>query len=177
MPSFNAAVIAQAMMQAVGINAEIEVLEWATQLDRYNKGNYQMQSFSYSARLDPALGFEQFCRPEGQAAAQGLGRSGGAGAARQVDRWSPTQAERQKIFDELHKRHDRSDVPLIIFSTAWKPGAHSKRVQGADAVGSRKLRIWGVQAVQPNRRAGPGEGNGHAAFAITTDPRWRCRPC
>ena len=63
-PSYPAAVMAQAMMQAAGINAEIEVLEWATQLDRYNKGKYQMQSFSYSARLDPALSYEQFAGPK-----------------------------------------------------------------------------------------------------------------
>eukprot|EP01032_Pedospumella_encystans_P005119 gene5119-6079_t len=35
-PSYTVAVLAQAMMQSVGINAQIEVLEWATQLDRYN---------------------------------------------------------------------------------------------------------------------------------------------
>ncbi len=64
MPSMSAALVAQAMMQAVGINAQIEVLDWATQLDRYNKGNYQMMSFSYSSRLDPALSYEQFSGPK-----------------------------------------------------------------------------------------------------------------
>jgi peptide/nickel transport system substrate-binding protein len=63
-PSFNIALMAQQMLQAVGINAEVEVLEWATQLDRYNKGNYQMMVFSYSARLDPALSYEQFSGPK-----------------------------------------------------------------------------------------------------------------
>ena len=43
---FDIALIAQAMAQAVGLNIEIEVLEWATQLDRYNKGDYQMMAFS-----------------------------------------------------------------------------------------------------------------------------------
>ena len=60
MPSYQVAVIAQAMMQSVGINAKIEVLEWATQLDRYNTGKYQVSSFSFSSRLDPSLSFEQF---------------------------------------------------------------------------------------------------------------------
>src|SRR6218665_51732 len=59
-PSYTVAVLSQAMMQAAGINAQIEVLEWATQLDRYNSGNYQMSSFTYSSRLDPALSYEQF---------------------------------------------------------------------------------------------------------------------
>ena len=63
-PSFEVAVIAQAMLQAVGLNVEIENIEWATQLERYQKGNYQMQSFSYSARLDPALGYEAITGPK-----------------------------------------------------------------------------------------------------------------
>ena len=35
-PSYPAALIAQAQLQEAGINAELEVMEWATQLDRYN---------------------------------------------------------------------------------------------------------------------------------------------
>jgi peptide/nickel transport system substrate-binding protein len=57
-PSYPAALIAQAQLQEAGINAELEVLEWATQLDRYNRGNYQIQSFTFSARVDPAQSYE-----------------------------------------------------------------------------------------------------------------------
>jgi peptide/nickel transport system substrate-binding protein len=92
-PSFSVAVMSQAMMQAVGINAQIEVLEWATQLDRYNSGNYQMSSFTYSSRLDPALSYEQFSGNQGQAAAQGLGRPGRAKADRpELHRSRPEKA-------------------------------------------------------------------------------------
>jgi len=55
---FDSAVLVQAMAQAVGINIEIEVLDWAAQLDRYNKGDYQAMAFVYSARLDPSLSFD-----------------------------------------------------------------------------------------------------------------------
>ena len=83
-PSYQVAVMAQAMMQAVGINARIEVLEWATQLDRYNTGKYQISSFTFSSRIDPALSFEQF---SGDKTAQ----------PRKV--WDDPQA--QKLIDEL----------------------------------------------------------------------------
>ena len=43
--SFDAAVIVQAMLQSAGINANLEVLDWATQLDRYSTGRYQMMAF------------------------------------------------------------------------------------------------------------------------------------
>jgi peptide/nickel transport system substrate-binding protein len=143
-PSFNAAVIAQAMMQAVGVNAEIEVLEWATQLDRYNKGNYQMMSFSYSARLDPALSYEQFSGPKDsqprkvwdEAEAQAL-----------LEKASTTsdEAERQKLFDELHKRQMET-TPLIIFANGQEAWGHTKRVQGADPW-EGKPRVWSARVV------------------------------
>src|SRR5262249_8258489 len=54
---FDSAVLAQEMARAAGINIELEVLDWAAQLDRYNRGDYQSMSFVYSARLDPSLSF------------------------------------------------------------------------------------------------------------------------
>lgn len=52
---YEVGVVVQAMLQAAGINAQLEVLDWATQLDNYSNGKFQLQSFSYSPRLDPAL--------------------------------------------------------------------------------------------------------------------------
>ena len=52
------------MAQAVGIKIDIEVLDWAAQLDRYNKGDYQAMAFPYSARLDPSLSFEMLTGPK-----------------------------------------------------------------------------------------------------------------
>ncbi|WP_051401874.1 ABC transporter substrate-binding protein [Advenella kashmirensis] len=119
-PSYQVAVMAQAMMQAAGINAQIEVLEWATQLDRYNRGNYQMSSFTYSARMDPSLSYEQFSGDKDK-------------QSRKV--WDNPEAEklisasfdefddkkRQQIFDQLHEKM-LDDTPLIILfngATAW----------------------------------------------------------
>lgn len=55
---FERALIAQSMLAAAGINVELETIEWGTQIDLYNSGKYQLMSFAYSARLDPALSFE-----------------------------------------------------------------------------------------------------------------------
>ncbi|AWM87984.1 ABC transporter substrate-binding protein [Microvirga sp. 17 mud 1-3] len=143
-PSFNAAVIAQAMMQAVGINAEIEVLEWATQLDRYNKGNYQMMSFSYSARLDPALSYEQFSGPKDKQPRKVWDDAETEVLITKASEISD-QAERQKIFDELHRRQMEA-TPLIIFANGQEAWAHTKRVQGADPW-EGKPRVWGARVV------------------------------
>ncbi len=138
-PSYQVAVMAQAMMQAVGINAQIEVLEWATQLDRYNRGNYQMSSFSYSARMDPSLSYEQFAGDKDK-------------QPRKV--WDNPEAEklikasfdefdtgkRQQIFDQLHEKM-LDDTPLIILfngATAW---GYRKNVKGFSVWEGKPL-LW-----------------------------------
>lgn len=139
MPSFQVALVTQAMLQAVGIKVEIEVLEWATQLDRYNAGNYQMMSFSYSGRLDPALSYEQFVgdkarqprkvwdNPEALAMIEG---------AKVVS----DPAERRKIFDRLHEL-SLVDVPLITLYNGLTVWVRAKRVSGFSPW-EGKPRLW-----------------------------------
>lgn len=140
-PSYQVAVMAQAMMQAVGINAQIEVLEWATQLDRYNKGNYQISSFSYSSRLDPALSYEQFSGNKDK-------------QPRKV--WDDPQAQalidesfseldpakRQAIFDKLHPLM-LAQAPLILLSNGNQPWGVSQRLKGF-TVWEGKPFAWGA---------------------------------
>ena len=144
-PSFPAAVVVQAMMQAAGINAEIEVLDWATQLDRYNKGNYQMQSFSFSARFDPALAFEQFSGPKDK---QPRKIWDNPQAQAKIDRLTAIadRTERQKLVDELHKQVI-DEVPLIFMFNGVDSIAHSKKLSGFLPWQS-KLRMWEVTAAQ-----------------------------
>jgi peptide/nickel transport system substrate-binding protein len=61
-PSFPAAVMAQAMLQQIGLNVQIEVLDYATQVDRRRSGNYQIISQSVTPRLDPGADVQLLCR-------------------------------------------------------------------------------------------------------------------
>jgi peptide/nickel transport system substrate-binding protein len=140
-PSFPAAVMAQAMLQAVGINVEIEVLEWATQLDRYNKGTYQMMSFSYSSRMDPALSFEQFMGPKDKQPRK-IWDNPEAQALLEKASVLSDIGERQKLFDELY-RQQLVDTPLIILFNGIEASAQGKRIQGAP-YWEGKQRLWGV---------------------------------
>lgn len=142
-PSFNIALVAQQMMQAVGLNVELEVLEWATQLDRYNKGNYQMMVFSYSARLDPALSYEQFSGPK-DTQPRKVWESTDALAL--VDKASALsdEAERRRIFDELHQRFVR-EVPMIMIYNSVDVTALSRRVNGYTPWVASKPRLWEVK--------------------------------
>ena len=140
-PSFPVAVMAQAMLQSVGINVEIEVLEWATQLDRYNKGNYQMMSFSYSSRLDPALSFEQFTGPKDKQPRKVWDNPEAQALLDQAFTVSDP-AERQKLFDQLYALQ-LADTPLIILFNGIEFSAQGKRVQG-QPYWEGKQRLWGV---------------------------------
>jgi len=141
-PSFPVAVVAQAMLQAAGITSEIEVLEWATQLDRYSKGNYQMMSFSYSARLDPAQSYNQFSGPKDTYPSK-------AWDSRRADELiekatiTADEGERQKLFDELH-RLMLADAPLIFLYNQVDTSAVSKRLSGFAPWVAGKPRLWEV---------------------------------
>ncbi|MEN2980986.1 ABC transporter substrate-binding protein [Tistrella bauzanensis] len=52
---YDNAVIIQAMLMAAGINAQIEVLDWAAQLDHWMSGKFQMMSFGFASRTDPVM--------------------------------------------------------------------------------------------------------------------------
>ena len=139
---YDAAVLAQAMMQQAGITAELEVLEWATQLDRYLKGDYQMMSFSYSARLDAALNYEMMSGPK-------------ATQPRKV--WDNPEAlklleeamvvadrsRRQAIFDRLHTMF-LADVPMLVLYNGVDIAASGKRAKGYKGWAAGQPRLWGV---------------------------------
>lgn len=130
-PSYQIAVMAQAMLQAAGINAQIEVIEWATQLDRYNSGKYQISSFSYSSRLDPALSYEQFAGNKDKQPRK-VWEDPKALALIDASFLESDPAKRQALFDELHGLM-LEQVPLIIFFNGADAWAVNKRVSGFSA--------------------------------------------
>jgi peptide/nickel transport system substrate-binding protein len=52
-PMHDQCVAAQAMWAAVGINTELEVVDWATHLARWQKGEHEITSFAMIGRMDP----------------------------------------------------------------------------------------------------------------------------
>ena len=141
-PTFNIALIAQQMLQSIGMNVELEVLEWATQLDRYNKGSYQAMAFSYSARMDPALAYEQFAGPKDKQPRK-VWDTPEALALIDKASTSSNEAERRKLFDELHGRY-LNDVPMLMLYNTVDIHANSKRLQGFTPWIASKQRFWEV---------------------------------
>jgi peptide/nickel transport system substrate-binding protein len=52
-PMYDQVVAAQAMWAAVGINTEIEIVDWATHLARWKKAEHEILSFAMIGRMDP----------------------------------------------------------------------------------------------------------------------------
>lgn len=141
---FDTAVLVQGMAQAAGIKIDIEVLDWATQLDRYTKGDYQLMSFSYSARLDPALSFEMMMGPKDKQPRKVWDnpemQAKLATAMAVADR-----AQRQALFDELHRRIV-DEVPIIVLYNGAEVAATRRNVSGFKGWPAGQPRLWNVRA-------------------------------
>lgn len=141
-PMFDAAVLAQAMVAEAGIKLDLDVLEWATELDRYTKGDYQAMSFGYSARLDPSLSFEMVSGnkdaeprkvwddPEGLALLADSMRVGAKPA-------------RQAIFDRMETLF-RADMPMIPLYAVFQTAVIRGNIVGFHGWALGQPRGWGV---------------------------------
>lgn len=136
---YERALIAQSMLKQAGINTDLKVLEWGTQLDLYKSGEYQMQSFSYSPRLDPALSFEMITGPESRKVWQD------PEAIALVDKAmvTPKRADRQAIVDKLHAMFIEQ-VPAIGLGHRMEFYAVRDKVTGYEGWGAGKMIFWGV---------------------------------
>ena len=140
--SYDAAVLVQAMLTAAGINATLEVLDWATQLDRYSSGRYQMMSFPYSARLDPSLSFETIMGPKATQPRK-VWDDPAAQAILDHSMRVGDRAQRQADFDELHRRFIAA-APMVMLYNSVAVTALSKRVEGYTTGATGQPRLWEV---------------------------------
>lgn len=105
------ATIIQAFLAASGINAQLEVRDWATQLDQYRRGAYELAVFAYSARLDPLLSFQSMIGDKKADAARQWDDAKAEELLKQVSATSDVD-ERKKLFNELNKLM-AEQVPIL----------------------------------------------------------------
>jgi peptide/nickel transport system substrate-binding protein len=139
---FDSAVLAQEMARAAGITIELEVLDWAAQLDRYNRGDYQAMSFVYSARLDPSLSFEMLMGPKATQPRKVWDNPDAQEMLRQSMLIGDT-AKRQALFDEMHRRFI-ADVPMVVLFNGAELVALRKSIKGYAGWLYPEPRFWGV---------------------------------
>jgi len=140
---YNAAILTQAMLQQAGINVRLDVMDWATQLDRYNAGKYQMMAFSYSPRFDDALLYEHFM---GDKKVQKRKVWDNPADLKLLDELMATRdrAKRQPLLDQLHKDF-LEDVPMIMLYNGITIDATSKKISGYTSWPGSAARLWQVR--------------------------------
>lgn len=135
------AVMIQAELAAVGINAKIQLLEFGAQLQRYLTANYQLMIWHNPAYLDPIFSFDRFIGAPSQLAKSWT--TPAAQAALSDLYRAQTTAQKQAAFDTLHKLY-LDDAPLKVWSDAEVIDAVRKNVHGFQSWVGLRPRYWNV---------------------------------
>jgi len=139
---YEAALMIQGLLAGAGIDAQIETLDWATQLQNYREGKFQASVFTFSGRPDPALAFDSII---------------GSKDEDPTNQWEDPQAiawlaeaktvedkaGRQAIFDKLHARM-AEQVPVIGLFNPVQVTAVGPKVRGYADWAPGTARLWGV---------------------------------
>jgi peptide/nickel transport system substrate-binding protein len=139
---YDNAIMIHAMLRAVGMNPRIAVLDWATQLSNYQQGRFQLSSFSYSGRFDPALTYDlligdKTARPTAQWESPAAGDALAA-ALRDGD----PESRRQRLAD-LH-RLMATDVPIIGLYNGTSVSVAAPGVEGLRTWRGATPILWGI---------------------------------
>lgn len=136
------AIMVQGMLRQAGINAELEILDWATQFKNYSDGRYQMMLMGFSARPDPTMMMDVFVGDKDER------RNAVVDDPRVIEMLKASGAEakpeaRRKHFVEIHNRmvDDSSIVGLFNYVEA---DVVRDRVKGYAPWALGKPRFWGV---------------------------------
>ena len=125
---YDTALIAQGLAWSAGIRLQVEVLDWATQLDRYTRGDYQMMAFSYSSRLDPVLTYDMLVGDK-KTQPQKVWNSPSAIKKVAELKREPDTARRQRGLDELHTQM-LQEIPILVLWNGPMIPAFGKQVMG-----------------------------------------------
>ena len=139
---FDAAVLVQAMAARAHVNLEIQTLDWAAELARYNSGDYQAMSFAYSARLDPALHFGALIGDKSRNPIKIWDTPRARTLLRQAIEASDP-AQRQAAFDALQADFMR-EVPGIVLFNSGRISALRTNVFGYQGWPAAQQRFWDV---------------------------------
>ncbi len=140
--SFDVAVLIQAMAAEAGIRIELEVLDWATQLDRYTRGRFQAMTFNYSARVDPAMSYEMIAGTKNTQPRKVWDDPAVQRRIAEAER-TDDRGRRQSLFDALH-RQMLADVPLVVLFNSTDAVGLRRDVMGFASWPLGKPRLWNV---------------------------------
>lgn len=137
------AIMIQAMLQQAGINAQLEVMEFATQLQTQSKGTYQAMVMAFSARPDETLMLDVFV---GDSAKRVNAVTDDPAIQEMVNRSGVTAdpEERRALFAQIHAALLEDATTIILFNRVEAEGL-SDKVSGYARWSMGMPRFWGVR--------------------------------
>jgi peptide/nickel transport system substrate-binding protein len=138
---YDVAIVAQAMAREAGINIQVVVLDWASQLARYSAGNYQATVFQFSPRLDPSMMLGLFIGDHATDKRKVWTTPEAIGLLRQS--MATEGPARQAVIDTLDRRF-REEAPAIILYSTRRLTALRTDVSGYHSWQASTQRLWNV---------------------------------
>lgn len=140
---FNQALLVQAMCRQVGLNIEIEVVEWAAQMDRWRSGRFQLFSFGFSARADAAGSYASILGDKTKNGSK-VWNDPEALAWLDASLLTGDEQARRALFDKLHVRM-LHDIPYIGLFSPADINAVRDDIEGFESWMFGRARYWGVR--------------------------------
>jgi len=136
------AVVIQAMLHAAGMNAHIQVMDWASHLGNYFSGKFQLSTFSFSALVSPTMRYYKLI---GDKDRRPVYMWENPRAVELLETAIATFDENRQIavFEDLH-RLMLEDVPIIGLYNAHNAAAVLDGVHSYQPWPLAFPRLWGV---------------------------------
>jgi peptide/nickel transport system substrate-binding protein len=135
--------VIQAMVSEAGFNVNLQMNEFASLLDRQQRGDYQLSLSGWSGRPDPDGSIFSFINSKGTL-------NDGRYSNPQVDSWltearqTNDQATRQALYDKVVKQL-QTDVPIAYLYFEPRIFGMNKKLQGFKAWPDGLVRLAGVK--------------------------------
>ena len=140
---YDCGVLMQDMLRSVGLNVELEVLEWTAQLDAYQTGKFQTQSFSYSPRLDPLGQWERIIGPQPRK----IWKDPRAIDLLAQANATTDRAQMQAVLDQIGRLFTE-EAPAASLYLHASDYAVAKRIQGFKVWPADAPRYWNVSVTK-----------------------------
>jgi peptide/nickel transport system substrate-binding protein len=137
MQMFSIAVAVQSELAAVGVKTKLNVVEWAIQIQKMNKGDFQILSQGIGPRPDPSMAYSYLEIVSGFDKPYPRIKEIMAQSSRTLD-----VEKRKKLFEEAHSLM-MEGVPVINFYNYNYVNAYWNKVKGYKNWSSQP-RFWGV---------------------------------
>jgi len=139
---YSAAVYLQSLLSQAGINVKLQVLEWGTQADDFHSGNFQLMSFGYSARIEPALMYGDVLGDKSRNPMVQWENPQARALLRSLDSVTDNST-RKEVFAQLHQMM-LADAPMIVLYDSPDLTLVSNRLHGMGTWPLRTKRFFNV---------------------------------